>query len=166
MNNVVYERLKAVRESGQFSSILGVNLGKNKNSTSAKQDYVKGVQMFGPIADYLVVNVSSPNTPGLRDLQGKNDLQELLEAVIQARNQLSVNKSVPIVAVAAAATTTTHGFADDEVTAKLGHHEIGMFVTSAQDFYMKLSKEQKQRFREAFKEFHPIKVYNKMLQSL
>ncbi|KAL9892588.1 huntingtin isoform 3-T3 [Glossina fuscipes fuscipes] len=70
------------------------------------------------------------------------------------------------VAVAAAATTTTHGFADDEVTAKLGHHEIGMFVTSAQDFYMKLSKEQKQRFREAFKEFHHIKVYNKMLQSL
>ncbi|KAL9895379.1 dihydroorotate dehydrogenase 2 [Glossina fuscipes fuscipes] len=95
-HKVVYERLKAVRESGQFSSILGVNLGKNKNSTSAKQDYVKGVQMFGPIADYLVVNVSSPNTPGLRDLQGKNDLQELLEAVIQARNQLSVNNSVPI----------------------------------------------------------------------
>uniref|UniRef100_A0A1B0FFF7 Dihydroorotate dehydrogenase (quinone), mitochondrial n=1 Tax=Glossina morsitans morsitans TaxID=37546 RepID=A0A1B0FFF7_GLOMM len=95
-HRVVYERLKAVRESGQFSGILGVNLGKNKDSTSAKQDYVKGVQIFGPIADYLVVNISSPNTPGLRDLQGKKDLQELLEAVIQARNQLSVNNSVPI----------------------------------------------------------------------
>uniref|UniRef100_A0A1A9UD56 Dihydroorotate dehydrogenase catalytic domain-containing protein n=1 Tax=Glossina austeni TaxID=7395 RepID=A0A1A9UD56_GLOAU len=53
----------------------GAILGKNKDSTSAKQDYVEGVQIFGPIADYL--NISSPNTPGFRDLQGKNDLQEL-----------------------------------------------------------------------------------------
>lgn len=49
---------------------------------------------------------------------------------------------------------------------KLGHHEIALFVTSAQDFYAKLGNEQKLRFREAFKEFHHIKVYNKMLQSL
>ncbi|KAM7364552.1 huntingtin isoform 3-T3 [Cochliomyia hominivorax] len=49
---------------------------------------------------------------------------------------------------------------------KLGHHEIALFVTSAQDFYAKLGNEQKLRFRDAFKEFHHIKVYNKMLQSL
>lgn len=49
---------------------------------------------------------------------------------------------------------------------KLGHHEIALFVTSAQDFYAKLGAEQKLRFRGAFKEFHHIKVYNKMLQSL
>ncbi|XP_075150769.1 huntingtin isoform X2 [Haematobia irritans] len=49
---------------------------------------------------------------------------------------------------------------------KLGHHEIALFVTSAQDFYGKLDTEQKLRFRDAFKEFHHIKVYNKMLQSL
>ncbi|XP_061397578.1 uncharacterized protein LOC133333280 [Musca vetustissima] len=49
---------------------------------------------------------------------------------------------------------------------KLGHHEIALFVTSAQDFYAKLGTEQKLRFRDAFKEFHHIKVYNKMLQSL
>uniref|UniRef100_A0A1A9V1F0 Dihydroorotate dehydrogenase catalytic domain-containing protein n=1 Tax=Glossina austeni TaxID=7395 RepID=A0A1A9V1F0_GLOAU len=86
-HRVGYERLKAARESGQFSGILGVKLGKNKDSISAKQDYVEGVQIFGPIADYLVINISSPNTPGLRDLQRKNDLQKLLEAV---------NNSVPI----------------------------------------------------------------------
>uniref|UniRef100_A0A1A9VXV4 Dihydroorotate dehydrogenase catalytic domain-containing protein n=1 Tax=Glossina austeni TaxID=7395 RepID=A0A1A9VXV4_GLOAU len=80
-HRVVYGRLKAVRESGQFSGILGVNLGKNKDSTSAKQNYVNEVQIFGPIC--------GPNTPRLRDLQGKNDLEELLEAVIQARHQLS-----------------------------------------------------------------------------
>lgn len=60
---------------------LGVNLGKNKTSTDAAADYVAGVQMLGPLADYLVVNVSSPNTPGLRDLQGKAELQKLLTKV-------------------------------------------------------------------------------------
>lgn len=60
---------------------LGINLGKNKSSTDAAADYVAGVQTLGPLADYLVVNVSSPNTPGLRDLQGKAELQDLLTKV-------------------------------------------------------------------------------------
>lgn len=60
---------------------LGVNLGKNKNSTDAAADYVAGVRTLGPLADYLVVNVSSPNTPGLRDLQGKVELRDLLSKV-------------------------------------------------------------------------------------
>lgn len=60
---------------------LGVNLGKNKSSTDAAADYVAGVQKLGPLADYLVVNVSSPNTPGLRDLQGKAELRDLLTKV-------------------------------------------------------------------------------------
>ncbi|XP_061327752.1 dihydroorotate dehydrogenase (quinone), mitochondrial isoform X2 [Pezoporus flaviventris] len=57
---------------------LGINLGKNKSSTDAAADYVAGVRTLGPLADYLVVNVSSPNTPGLRHLQGKAELQDLL----------------------------------------------------------------------------------------
>ena len=60
---------------------LGVNLGKNKSSTDAAADYVAGVQTLGPLADYLVVNVSSPNTPGLRDLHGKAELRDLLTKV-------------------------------------------------------------------------------------
>ncbi|NWI64716.1 PYRD dehydrogenase, partial [Todus mexicanus] len=60
---------------------LGINLGKNKNSADAAADYVAGVRTLGPLADYLVVNVSSPNTPGLRDLQGKAELRELLAKV-------------------------------------------------------------------------------------
>ena len=61
--------------------VLGINLGKNKTSTSAVQDYVKGVEKFGKFADYLTINVSSPNTPGLRSLQGKNELSTLLKEV-------------------------------------------------------------------------------------
>ncbi|KAM4639349.1 dihydroorotate dehydrogenase (quinone), mitochondrial isoform 5-T5 [Amazona ochrocephala] len=67
---------------------LGINLGKNKSSADAAADYVAGVQTLGPLADYLVVNVSSPNTPGLRDLQGKAELQDLLAKVLAARDAL------------------------------------------------------------------------------
>jgi dihydroorotate dehydrogenase len=57
---------------------LGVNLGKNKDTVDAAGDYEIGVHQFGSFCDYLVVNVSSPNTPGLRNLQGKEHLEKIL----------------------------------------------------------------------------------------
>ena len=67
--DAVYKRLKELRESGsQVNGIVGVNLGKNKEG-DAVEDFTWGVEKFGDVADYLVVNVSSPNTPGLRTLQ-------------------------------------------------------------------------------------------------
>jgi dihydroorotate dehydrogenase len=65
--------------------ILGVNLGQNKNSADAEEDYRLGVEAFAGLADYLVINVSSPNTPGLRELQGRERLGGLLETVLAAR---------------------------------------------------------------------------------
>ena len=67
--------------------ILGANLGKNKYAADAAEDYVKGVRALGPYCDYLVVNVSSPNTPGLRALQGRDPLAALLRAVMSARDE-------------------------------------------------------------------------------
>jgi len=67
------------------SGPVGVNLGKNKTSDDAAADYVAGVRAFAGAADYLVVNVSSPNTPGLRALQGRDQLARLLDAVLAAR---------------------------------------------------------------------------------
>ena len=61
--------------------MVGVNLGKNKLSEDASADYVRGVRELGPHADYIVVNVSSPNTPGLRDMQGRQQLEQLLDKV-------------------------------------------------------------------------------------
>lgn len=95
-HQAVFERLNELRKENTFKGILGINLGKNKTSPDALEDYVKGVNTFGPIADYLVINVSSPNTPGLRDLQGKQDLENLLAGVVEARNKLSTNNTVPI----------------------------------------------------------------------
>src|SRR6185437_16578009 len=67
--------------------IVGVNVGKNRDSTDAVADYVEGVRRAAPLADYLVVNISSPNTPGLRDLQARDALDALIAAVLAARAQ-------------------------------------------------------------------------------
>lgn len=75
-------------QASQPRSLLGVNLGKNKTSTEETEDYEVGIQKLGPYADYLVINISSPNTPGLRDLQKNEPLKRLLHAAIRQRNNL------------------------------------------------------------------------------
>jgi dihydroorotate dehydrogenase len=90
-----------LHDSNASRGLLGINIGKNKSSTTNEQvvqDYVTCIQMLGPVADYLVINVSSPNTAGLRDEWQKDvsNLQTLLQACIQARNQLvSSSSSLP-----------------------------------------------------------------------
>ncbi len=66
---------------------LGVNVGANKDSADRIADYALGVRTFAAVADYLTINVSSPNTPGLRDLQQKDALDELVARVLEARDQ-------------------------------------------------------------------------------
>jgi dihydroorotate dehydrogenase len=80
---VVATRLRKRARRG----VLGANLGKNKYATDTADDYARGVRALGRYADYLVVNVSSPNTPGLRALQGRELLAELLTAVLAARDE-------------------------------------------------------------------------------
>lgn len=86
-HDVVRDRLASIQELPN-RAILGVNLGRNKGSASAVKDYCDGVINLGPVADYLVVNISSPNTPGLRDLQAKEELAALLHQVLKARDSL------------------------------------------------------------------------------
>jgi dihydroorotate dehydrogenase len=61
--------------------LVGVNVGANKESADRIADYVQGVRAMSPVADYLTINISSPNTPGLRQLQDEGALKELLAAV-------------------------------------------------------------------------------------
>ncbi|CAK9212520.1 unnamed protein product [Sphagnum troendelagicum] len=75
--------------------ILGVNLGKNKTSEDAAADYVQGVHTLSQYADYLVINVSSPNTPGLRKLQGRKQLQDLIKKVLAARDEMQWGEAGP-----------------------------------------------------------------------
>ncbi|KAK4757544.1 hypothetical protein SAY87_018845 [Trapa incisa] len=75
--------------------ILGVNLGKNKSSEDAAADYVQGVHTLSQYADYLVINVSSPNTPGLRTLQGRKQLKDLVKKVQAARDEMQWGEEGP-----------------------------------------------------------------------
>jgi len=78
--------------------IAGANIGKNKDTINAADDYITCLQGVYPLADYITINISSPNTKGLRDLQQKTALSELLSAIATARaeEQKTHNKYVPI----------------------------------------------------------------------
>lgn len=69
------------------TGIVGINLGKNRDSRDAAADYAEGIRRTAGLADYLVINVSSPNTPGLRDLQTGAALEALLRRLISAREE-------------------------------------------------------------------------------
>ena len=79
-------RLRVLRRRRRRRPVIGVNIGKSRivEVADATADYVHSTRLLGPLADYLVVNVSSPNTPGLRDLQAVASLRPLLEAVKNA----------------------------------------------------------------------------------
>jgi dihydroorotate dehydrogenase len=77
-------RLERLRRTPQ-PGLIGVNIGANKDSADRILDYAIGVRDMERYADYLTVNISSPNTPGLRALQDKSALDELLQAVMAAR---------------------------------------------------------------------------------
>jgi dihydroorotate dehydrogenase len=79
----VLARLKARPGGG----IVGVNIGSNRDAADRIADYVAGIEAFAPAASYFTVNVSSPNTPGLRNLQQAAALGDLLARVLEARDQ-------------------------------------------------------------------------------
>ncbi len=80
-HDAAFQRLKGLR----VPAALGVNIGANKDSEDFVADYVLGVTRFADLADYLTVNISSPNTPGLRNLQADEALRRLLGEVLSAR---------------------------------------------------------------------------------
>lgn len=80
--------LRRLAARAQHGGIVGVNVGANKDSPDRVADYVKLIETFAPVASYFTVNVSSPNTPGLRNLQEGALLDELLAKVIDARERV------------------------------------------------------------------------------
>ena len=82
-----FDRLQQCSHS---HGVIGVNIGANKDSADRIADYVAGIQAMAPIANYLTINISSPNTPGLRQLQDEGALRELLAAVREVRTKKPV----------------------------------------------------------------------------
>ena len=77
--------LRRLAKRDRSRGIVGINIGANKDSADRIGDYVQGVRTMSPVADYLTVNISSPNTPGLRALQDYGALDALLSAVREQR---------------------------------------------------------------------------------
>jgi len=83
--------LRRLAGRAHLGGIVGVNVGANKDSADRVADYVKLIETFAPVASYFTVNVSSPNTPGLRNLQQAAALDDLLAKVIEARERVRQN---------------------------------------------------------------------------
>lgn len=83
-----------MKENSNRKAILGVNLGKNKEVLDPLPGYENGLELFSSKSDYIVLNVSSPNTPGLRNYQRKSELERILRQLKRFRNSSSGGKNV------------------------------------------------------------------------
>jgi dihydroorotate dehydrogenase len=95
-NNDGYAAAEARLRRARRRGVVGVNVGPNKDAADRIADYVLGVETFAPLADYLSINISSPNTPGLRNLHARDDFAALVEAVLAARDHASPRRPVLI----------------------------------------------------------------------
>ncbi|MBI4211761.1 MAG: quinone-dependent dihydroorotate dehydrogenase [Deltaproteobacteria bacterium] len=86
---VVAKRVERYRRQGKIVVPLGVNIGKSKSAAleKAAQDYLESFAATADVADYIAINISSPNTPGLRDLQQEDHLIQLLDAICDANQK-------------------------------------------------------------------------------
>jgi dihydroorotate dehydrogenase len=123
-------RKKRVRRS--FNTVLGVNLGRNKDTRNEEAvfDYLALLQNFAPYADYLTINVSSPNTLGLRQLQARDALESLLTHLHQQRRieEKQLEKRLPLLVKLAPDLTDSE--LDDAVEAGLRANVDGLIVTN------------------------------------
>jgi dihydroorotate dehydrogenase len=120
---VVHMRLVRRRNAG----IVGVNIGANRDSTDRTEDYARLIETFAGVASYFTVNVSSPNTPGLRDLQQASALDDLLGRVLEARERVRARAGlVPV--LLKIAPDLTLGDLDDVVGVARKRRVDGMIV--------------------------------------
>jgi len=94
--NYFYDNLSKIHKNS--SQIIGVNIGKNKDTIDASADYILLLEKFYDHADYITINISSPNTKNLRDLQSENLLNDFLQKISQCKNNLQKisHKNTPI----------------------------------------------------------------------
>lgn len=119
-------RLLARRPSG----IVGVNIGANKDSVDRIADYVEGIRRFSGVASYFTANISSPNTPGLRDLQARESLSALLSAVLAARDEIAAASGVRRPVFLKVAPDLTEEGMDDIAAEALAHRLDGLIVSN------------------------------------
>lgn len=90
-SNEIYNKIEKNKSNG----FLGINIGPNKTSVNRVEDYIKCLNKFYNVADYITINISSPNTENLRNFHDENKLKELLKSIKDKKNELKTN--IPIV---------------------------------------------------------------------
>ncbi len=97
-HSVVIDNLRSRKREDVSNGIVGINIGANKNSADFIIDYELGIRKFWDLANYFTINISSPNTPGLRDLQADKSLGELLGRIDSIRDEMiaGTDKSPPL----------------------------------------------------------------------
>ncbi|POF34912.1 quinone-dependent dihydroorotate dehydrogenase [Roseibium marinum] len=114
-----------------LNGIVGINIGANKDARDRVADYVSGIFAFADMASYFTVNVSSPNTPGLRDLQGRAALAELLTGVISARDECTAKFGRHVPVLLKIAPDVTDGDLRDVVEEVLAKNVDGLIVSNS-----------------------------------
>ena len=90
------KKLKKLNLNSLSRGIVGVNIGKNRDSVNYVDDYLYCLEKLGSNAHYITINVSSPNTPGLRDLQNRDQIEKLVKALQNKKNDLPALENTPI----------------------------------------------------------------------
>lgn len=96
LNSLGLDALVTRLEARARTGVVGVNVGKNKDSADEVSDFALGIRRTAALADYLVVNVSSPNTPGLRDLQARAALERVMAGALAARDAAVAESPPPL----------------------------------------------------------------------
>ncbi|WP_312416277.1 quinone-dependent dihydroorotate dehydrogenase [Shinella sp.] len=119
-------RLKRCRRD----ALIGVNIGANKDSVDRIADYVAGIRTFYDVARYFTANISSPNTPGLRDLQAKESLHALLSSVLTARAEEATRSGRQVPVFLKIAPDLSEEGLDDIAEVALAHPLDGLIVSN------------------------------------
>ncbi|MGV4793224.1 quinone-dependent dihydroorotate dehydrogenase [Rhizobium sp. F40D2] len=125
-HEAAFARLAALSAKG----IVGVNIGANKDSEDRIADYVAGIRRFHSVARYFTANISSPNTPGLRDLQARESLAALLSSVLAARDEVAAASGRKVPVFLKIAPDLTEEGMDDIAAEALSHALDGLIVSN------------------------------------
>jgi dihydroorotate dehydrogenase len=90
------KKLKKLNLNSLSEGIIGINIGKNKDSDNYLDDYNYCLEKLGPLAHYVTINISSPNTPGLRNLQNRGQIEKLVKNLKEKKNNLISLENIPI----------------------------------------------------------------------
>lgn len=95
-SSYVEKKLKKLNLNSLSNRIVGINIGKNKETKNYIDDYNYCLELLGPLAHYVTINISSPNTPGLRDLQNRGQIEKLVQSIKNKKNTINALNNTPV----------------------------------------------------------------------